>query len=188
MKNTIKICNLVWIDMEMTGLIPEKDFILEIAIVISNANLDILDKKSYVIYQKDSVLSKMDLWNKTQHTKSGLIEKVKKSKNNEIMVEKDILDFIMHYVLPNKSPMCGSSICQDRRFLYKHMPFLENYFHYRNLDVSSIKILANKWMDKKTLELYKKEFSKKDKQHIALEDIIHSINELKFYRKYFFKL
>lgn len=174
--------NLIWVDLEMTGLNPDCDRILEIATVVTNKHLEIVaEGPVFAIHQPSSVLAKMDEWNTNQHTKTGLIERVIASKIKESDAEKTTLEFLAKYVPTNKSPICGSSICQDRRFLYKHMPKLEQYFHYRNLDVSTLKILAKQW--------YPKIASKftKNSQHQALSDIYDSIAELQFYRNTLFK-
>lgn len=169
--------NLIWLDLEMTGLDPDHDRILEIAIVITDKHLNHLAASEvFAIHQKPMALKKMDAWNTKQHTASGLVERVKKSRITEDDAEKELLQFIAAFVPPQKSPMCGNSICQDRRFLYRYMPKLEKYFHYRNLDVSTIKILARHWYPKiaKTW--------KKETKHEALSDIYDSIAELAFYR------
>ena len=138
--------NLIWLDMEMSGLNTETDKILEIAVIVTDPFLKILGESPVlVINQSNDVLAKMDSWNQSTHGKSGLIEKVKNSKTNEDGATHQLLEFISKYVGKNKSPMCGNSICQDRRFMAKHMPNLESYFHYRNLDVSVFKELAKRW-------------------------------------------
>jgi oligoribonuclease len=173
--------NLIWIDLEMTGLDPDQDKILEIATVITDKNLEaVIEGPVFAIHQPPAVLSQMDEWNVEQHTKSGLIERVVASKIKEKEAEEATLGFIAKYVPANKSPICGNSICQDRRFLYRHMPQLERYFHYRNLDVSTLKILAKCWYPK-----IAKEF-KKTSKHEALSDIYDSIAELRFYRDMLF--
>ncbi len=173
--------NLIWIDLEMTGLNPDTDAIIEIALVITDSELNILaESPALAIFQEDEKLAAMDEWNTKQHHASGLIERIKTSSINAVAAEQVMLEFLKQWVPPGKSPMCGNSICQDRRFLYRHMPTLEKYFHYRNLDVSSIKELAKRW----TPEVAKS--FKKKSRHLALEDILDSINELKHYRKYFF--
>jgi len=175
-----KDSNLIWIDLEMTGLNPDTDRIIEIAIVVTDSHLKILaEGPVFAVHQSDEMLDGMDEWNTKQHNKSGLVERVKSSEISEAEAEAQTLDFIREYVTANKSPMCGNSICQDRRFLYRTMPKLENYFHYRNLDVSTVKELAKRWRP----ELIKG-FKKKTK-HLALSDIMDSIDELKYYREHF---
>ena len=169
--------------MEMSGLNTETDKILEIAVIVTDPFLKILaESPVLVINQSDDVLAKMDSWNQSTHGKSGLIEKVKNSKTNEDGATHQLLEFISKYVGKNKSPMCGNSICQDRRFMAKHMPNLESYFHYRNLDVSVFKELAKRWKP----ELI--EGFKKKGKHEALADILESIEELKYYREHFIKV
>ena len=170
--------NLVWIDMEMTGLVPDKDRIIEVAIVITNANLEtVAEAPVLVLHQADEVLGGMDSWNKSTHAKSGLIDKVKASTLDESAAEALALGFLMEHVPGSVSPMCGNSICQDRRFMARWLPKLESYFHYRNLDVSTLKELVRRW---------KPEVAKgmaKHNKHEALADILESIEELKYYRK-----
>lgn len=173
--------HLIWIDLEMTGLNVDQDRIIEIALVITNNKLEILAESSVLaITQEESVLEGMDEWNTKQHHKSGLIERIRQSKVTEAEAEEEMLKFLSLWVPPGKSPMCGNSICQDRRFLYRHMPKLEAYFHYRNLDVSTLKELAKRWAPE-----IAKSFNKKSR-HLALEDIHDSINELKHYREHLF--
>jgi oligoribonuclease len=175
--------NLVWLDLEMTGLDPSKDHIIEIATVITNSDLEIIAEGPVMaITQPESLLAGMDAWNTKQHTRSGLVARVKESRISELDAEEATLEFIMQYVPPNKSPLCGNSICQDRRFLWKYMPALEKYFHYRNLDVSTLKELAKRWAP----EVYKS--FKKTAKHLALADIKESIDELKHYREHFIHL
>lgn len=175
--------NLIWLDMEMSGLSPETDFVLEVALVVTDAQLNtVAEAPVLVVHQTDAVLDRMDNWNKGTHGKSGLIDKVKASRLDDAAVEARMVDFLQQYVGAGKSPMCGNSICQDRRFLARHMPKLEAYFHYRNLDVSTIKELARRWRP----ELY--DGFKKENRHEALADIYESINELKYYREHFMKL
>ncbi len=174
--------NLIWIDLEMTGLNPDIHKIIEIAILITDKNLNILSKSLvFYIYQSKKQINLMNKWNFNVHSSSGLIEKVKKSCINEYKAEIKILKFLKKWVPKGKSPICGNTIAQDRRFLFKYMPNLEKYFHYRYLDVSSIKELAYRWNPKILLKLNKK------KCHKALYDIKQSIYELNFYKKYFFK-
>lgn len=175
--------NLIWIDLEMTGLNPDQDRIIEIATVVTDSQLNVLaEGPVFALYQPETVLSGMDQWNTQQHSKSGLVSRIKASSISEEQAQAETIEFLMEYVPPGKSPMCGNSICQDRRFLFRHMPKLESYFHYRNLDVSSIKILANHWAPQLLQGL------KKEARHLALEDIYDSIAELKHYRTHFFKL
>ena len=163
--------------MEMTGLLPESDCIIEVAIVVTDANLNtIAEGPVLVVHQPDSVLDGMDAWNKSTHRKSGLIDKVKASTLTEAQVEDQLIDFLKEYVPASTSPMCGNSICQDRRFMARSMPKLEAYFHYRNLDVSTLKELAKRWKPEIMSGM------KKHGKHEALADIYESIEELKYYR------
>lgn len=169
--------NLIWIDMEMTGLQPDSDRVIEIAMLVTDPQLGVIATgPALVVHQPDEVLDAMDAWNKSTHAKTGLIERVRSSTLCEAEAERQALDFLAAYVPASASPMCGNSICQDRRFLARWMPQLEGYFHYRNLDVSTLKELVKRW--KPDL----KAFSKEGK-HEALADILESIEELKFYRK-----
>lgn len=175
--------NLIWIDMEMSGLQPERDMILELAVVVTDSELNVLaESPVLVVHQSDEVLDGMDAWNKGTHGKSGLIDKVKASTLDEAAAEAQMIAFLKQHVPANKSPMCGNSICQDRRFMARHMPALEAYFHYRNLDVSVFKELARRWRPK----LY--DGFKKASKHTALADIYESIDELKYYREHFIRL
>ena len=175
--------NLVWLDMEMTGLDYLDHVILEVAIVITDDSLNILDQTpSYAIFQPDHELAKMDSWNCSTHKKSGLIDRVKESKYSAEEVETLLLDFIAPYTKKNESPICGNTIHQDRKFMLKFMPNLENYLHYRNIDISTIKELAKRWNP----SIYNG-FTKHNK-HQALDDILESIEELKYYKKKFFIL
>ena len=174
--------NLIWIDLEMTGLDTDNDRIIEIATIVTDPHLNILaEGPVFAIYQPGDVLAKMDNWNMRQHTGSRLLERVKASPFSEADAEAATLEFLMRYVPPKKSPMCGSSICQDRRFLHRSMPKLEQYFHYRNLDVSTVKELALRWMPEIAKGI------KKESRHLALDDIRDSISELRHYRDNFFK-
>lgn len=169
--------------MEMTGLVPESDRIIEVAIVITNSQLEtVAEAPVFVVHQTDAVLDGMDAWNKSTHAKSGLIEKVKASALDEASVEAAMIEFLKLHVPSSTSPMCGNSICQDRRFLARWMPKLESYFHYRNLDVSTLKELAKRW--KPTIM----SGIKKHGKHEALADIYESIDELKYYRETFLAL
>ena len=175
--------NLAWLDMEMTGLDPDRDRIIEIAIVVTDSQLNsVAESPVLVVHQPDSVLDAMDDWNKSTHARSGLIAKVKASTLAEPEVEQQYVQFLAQYLPVRTSPICGNSICQDRRFLARHMPRLEAYFHYRNLDVSTLKELVKRW---------KPELAKgltKHGKHEALADIYESIEELKYYRDNFLKL
>ena len=175
--------HLIWLDLEMTGLNPDTDRIIEIATVITDRHLEIVAEGPVMaIYQSEEVLAGMDEWNTKQHNRSGLVERIRNSTYDEQKAEAETLEFIMTWVPQNRSPMCGNSICQDRRFLFRHMPKLEQYFHYRNLDVSTVKELAKHWSPN-----IAKGFKKKS-VHLALNDIIESIEELRHYKKTFFNL
>lgn len=168
--------------MEMSGLFPDTDRVIEVALVITDSNLEtIAEAPVLVVHQPDSVLDGMDAWNKSTHAKSGLIEKVKASLLDEATVEARMVEFLKEYVPPRISPMCGNSICQDRRFLARWMPKLEDYFHYRNLDVSTVKELAKRWKPEVAQGI------KKHNKHEALADIYESIAEMRHYREHFFK-
>ncbi len=172
--------NLIWIDMEMTGLDPMKDRVIEIAVVVTDPHLNVrVEGPVFAVHQTDETLDKMDAWNKGTHGKSGLIDRVKASEVDEASASKQVIDFLKQYVPAGKSPMCGNSICQDRRFLANYMPELEAFFHYRNLDVSTLKELAKRW--KPGLS----EGFKKAQAHTALADIHESIEELAYYREHF---
>jgi oligoribonuclease len=175
--------NLVWLDCEMTGLQPEVDRIIEIAVIVTGPQLECrIEGPVLVIHQSNEQLGKMDAWNRGTHGKSGLIDKVKASAVTEAQAEKQLLDFLKQYVPKNSSPMCGNSIGQDRRFLVKYMPELEAFFHYRNLDVSTLKELSKRWRP----EVYAS--FKKQQRHTALADVHESIDELEHYRQHFLKL
>ena len=175
--------NLVWIDCEMTGLDPEKERLLEIAVIVTGPHLTPrIEGPVLVIHQTDALLDQMDKWNKGTHGKSGLIDKVKASTTTEAQAELQILHFIQQYVPKNASPMCGNTIGQDRRFLVRFMPRLEAYFHYRNLDVSTLKELSRRWKP----EVYSA--FKKQQRHTALADVHESIDELAHYREHFIRL
>src|SRR5438034_3683026 len=170
--------NLVWIDLEMTGLYPEKDRIIEIAVVVTDPQLSVrIEGPVFAIHQSDATLDGMDAWNKGTHGKSGLIDRVKASMTDEAQAETLAIDFMKRYVASGKSPMCGNSICQDRRFLANYMPSLESFFHYRNLDVSTLKELARRWKPGIMAGF------KKAQAHTALADIHESIDELVYYRQ-----
>ena len=175
--------NLVWIDMEMTGLDPDNDKVIEVAAIVTDPELNVLaEGPVFVIHQSNAVLDGMDAWNKGTHGKSGLIDKVKASTLSEAEAEQQILDFLKHYVPKNASPLCGNTISQDRRFLVKYMPRLEAFFHYRNLDVSTLKELSRRWKP----EVYAA--FKKQQRHTALADVHESIDELAHYREHFIRL
>lgn len=182
LKNELNIQDipLIWMDLEMTGLIPETDRILETAIILTDSELNIIaEGPVFAIHQEEECLAKMDEWNTTHHTESGLVERVRSSQINESRAEQEILAFLKEYLKPKQSPLCGNSIYQDRRFLYRYMPTLEAYFHYRNLDVSTVKELVRRWNPK----VY--DGFKKDSKHLALDDIKESIDELRFYKENF---
>ncbi len=175
--------NLVWVDMEMSGLDPDTCRILEVAVVVTDSYLNtISDGKVFAIFQEESHLQTMDHWNQTTHKKTGLIERVKSSEINEQVAEKKILEFLNQHSTTNRSPLCGNSVHQDRRFMRKYMPTFESFFHYRNLDVSTLKELCKRWKP----ELVKG-FQKKG-AHTALADILESIDELKYYRDNFLRV
>jgi oligoribonuclease len=175
--------NLVWLDMEMTGLDPERDRIIEVAIVVTDSQLNtVAEAPVLVVHQSDGVLEAMDGWNKSTHARSGLTAKVKASALAEAEAEQQCLDFLVQHVPSRTSPICGNSICQDRRFLARTMPRLEAYFHYRNLDVSTLKELVKRWKPDLAKGLTK------HGKHEALADIYESIEELKYYREHFLKV
>jgi len=174
---------LIWIDMEMTGLNPDTDTIIEIATLVTDAHLNVVAEGPVMaIYQTDTVLAGMDEWNTRQHGQSGLIQRVQDSLVTMREAEKATLAFLQQYVPAQTSPMCGNSICQDRRFLWRYMPKLENYFHYRHIDVSTLKELCQRWSPR-TAERFSK-----DSKHLALADIYDSIAELRYYREYFLNI
>lgn len=175
--------NLVWLDMEMTGLEPERERIIELAIVVTDSNLvTVAESPVWVVHQSDAQLDAMDDWNKKTHGRSGLIDKVRASTYDDTAVEAEALAFVQSWVPKLTSPMCGNSIGQDRRFMVRYMPQLEAWFHYRNLDVSTLKELCRRWKPE-----IAKGFAKKS-DHTALADIRESIEELKYYREHFIKL
>lgn len=175
--------NLVWLDCEMTGLEPEQDRLLEIAVIVTDPHLGHrTEGPVLVIHQSDEQLDKMDAWNKGTHGKSGLIDKVRASTVSEAQAEQILLDFLQQYVPAKTSPMCGNTIGQDRRFLVKYMPKLEDFFHYRNLDVSTLKELGKRWKPEVVSSFKKKQ------SHTALADVHESIDELAHYREHFLKL
>ena len=169
--------NLIWIDLEMTGLVPEQDRIIEIAVVVTDPHLTVrVEGPVFAVHQSDAVLDSMDNWNKGTHGRSGLTERVRASTTDEAAAEAQVISFLQQYVPKGKSPMCGNSICQDRRFLARTMPLLEAFFHYRNLDVSTLKELARRWKPAAM------DGFKKAQAHTALADIHESIEELMHYR------
>jgi len=174
--------NLIWIDLEMTGLDTQNDLIIEIATIVTDSKLNILAEGPVIaIRQEKAVMDKMDSWNTKQHGKSGLTARVLESSATEAEAETRTIEFLQTYVAKGKSPMCGNSICQDRRFMARCMPVLEDFFHYRNLDVSTIKELAKRWAP----DVYKA--NTKESKHLALDDIKDSIQELQYYREHLFK-
>lgn len=174
--------NLVWLDMEMTGLDPETDRILEMAMVVTTSELELVaESPAWVFHQSDAVLAGMDEWNQKTHGRSGLIDKVRASTLDEATVQAEALEFLAKYAAKGHSPMCGNSIGQDRRFMVRYMPELERFFHYRNLDVSTLKELCKRWQP----EIYKG--FKKKSRHTAVADIWESIDELKYYRAHFLR-
>jgi oligoribonuclease len=175
--------NLIWIDLEMTGLDPQNDQIIEIATVVTDGQLnELAEGPVLAIHQPDAVLEAMDEWNTRQHGGSGLTERVRSSQTNAAAAERATLEFLRDWVTEGASPMCGNSICQDRRFMARLMPELERFFHYRNLDVSSVKELARRWAP----DVYKG--FDKDSSHLALDDIRDSIAELRHYREHFLRI
>jgi len=174
--------HLIWIDMEMTGLVPERDRIIEVALIVTDANLvTVAEAPVWVVHQDDEVLGAMDAWNTATHGKSGLVEKVKASTMDEAAVEDAALAFLGQHVGAKMSPMCGNSICQDRRFLARWMPRLEDWFHYRNLDVSTLKELVRRWKPALMKGI------PKEGKHEALADVMESIQELAYYREHFIR-
>jgi oligoribonuclease len=169
--------NLIWIDCEMTGLTPEKERIIEIATIVTDAKLNILKEGPvFAIHQSDDLLNRMDAWNTKQHNGSGLVQRVRDSKISEAIAEEETIQFLREYVAAGKSPMCGNSVYLDRRFLELYMPKLEKYFHYRTIDVSTLKELALRWAPRVYSGM------QKESKHLALDDIRESIEELQYYR------
>jgi len=172
--------NLIWVDMEMTGLNPERDVVIEIATIITDSQLNTLAEGPVIaVHQDDAVLAAMDEWNTSHHTGSGLVARVRGSAHDEHSATQQTLAFLEQWVPAGASPMCGNSICQDRRFMARHMPELEAYFHYRNLDVSTLKILMQRWRPELEAGITK------TSTHLALDDIRESIEEMRYYREHF---
>ncbi|SHA11596.1 3'-to-5' oligoribonuclease (orn) [Bathymodiolus thermophilus thioautotrophic gill symbiont] len=177
-----KETNLIWIDLEMTGLLPEKDVIIEIATIVTDKDLNILaEGPALVIHQSNEILAGMDEWNTEHHTASGLVQRVKDSNVSAPQAEKQTIEFLKKYIDTGASPMCGNTVCQDRRFLYNYMPELEKFFHYRHIDVSTLKELAVRWKPEAKM------IREGESAHLALADIRDSIDELKHYRKTFIR-
>jgi oligoribonuclease len=175
--------NLVWVDLEMTGLEPDTDRIIEVAVVVTDMHLNIIaEGPVFAIHQSEETMDKMDAWNKGTHGRSGLIERVRSSTVTEEQAEAALIAFLKQFVPAGKSPMCGNTICQDRRFMARTMPKLESFFHYRNLDVSTLKELCRRWKPELVSGF------KKHQKHTALADILESVEELKYYREHFIKL
>jgi oligoribonuclease len=173
--------NLIWIDLEMTGLRPEADDIIEIATLVTNAELELVEEGPVIaIHQDEAALARMDDWNQRQHGSSGLLARVRASRVGVAEAERQTIDFLARHVEAGRSPMCGNSICQDRRFLARHMPQLESFFHYRNLDVSTLKELARRWAPEVLGRFVK------SGTHLALDDIRESVRELRHYRQSLF--
>jgi oligoribonuclease len=171
--------NLVWMDLEMTGLHPDKNRIIEMATIVTDSHLNVLAEGPVLaVHQSEEELAKMDSWNVKHHGDSGLIERVRASEITEAMAEQQTLDFLKEFVKADKSPLCGNTICQDRRFLFRYMPKLESFFHYRLLDVSTLKILAQRWAPQVA------DGFQKESTHQALQDIRDSIEELRYYREH----
>ncbi len=175
--------NLIWVDMEMTGLVPEQHLVIEIATIVTDADLNTLAEGPVIaIRQSDAALAAMDEWNTSHHTASGLVDRVRASAHDEGSASAETLAFLAQWVPRGASPMCGNSICQDRRFMARHLPDLESYFHYRNLDVSTLKILMQRWRPELEAGI------NKSGAHLALDDIRESIEELRYYREHFLRL
>ena len=175
--------NLIWVDMEMTGLIPDQDVVIEIATIVTDTELNTLAEGPVIaVHQSDARLAGMDEWNTTHHTRSGLVDRVRASQHDETQAAQETIAFLEQWVPSGISPMCGNTICQDRRFMVRHLPQLEAYFHYRNLDVSTLKILMQRWRPELESGFVK------TGTHLALDDIRESINEMRYYREHFLNL
>ena len=175
--------NLVWVDMEMTGLDPDRDRVIEIATIVTDSELNTLAEGPVIaVHQSDAALAAMDEWNTTHHTASGLVARVRASDCDERRAAAETIDFLRQWVPQGASPMCGNSVCQDRRFMARHMPELEPWFHYRNLDVSTVKILMQRWRPDLEAGFVK------TGTHLALDDIRESIDEMRYYREHFLRL
>ena len=175
--------NLIWVDLEMTGLVPDRDVVIEIATIVTDSQLNTLAEGPVIaIHQADHLLAAMDEWNTTHHTRSGLVDRVRASYADEEEATRQTIAFLEHWVPRGVSPMCGNTICQDRRFMVRHLPELESYFHYRNLDVSTLKILMQRWRPELEAGF------KKTGTHLALDDIRESIEELRYYREHFLRM
>jgi len=175
--------NLIWVDMEMTGLEPDRDVVIEIATIVTDSNLNTLAEGPVIaLHQEDDALDAMDEWNTSHHNSSGLVARVKSSEHDEQSASDETISFLSQWVPAGASPMCGNTICQDRRFMARHMPRLETYFHYRNLDVSTLKILMQRWRPELGSGI------RKTATHLALDDIRESIEEMRYYRDHFLKM
>ncbi len=175
--------NLIWVDMEMTGLDPDRDVVIEIATIVTDTHLNTLAEGPVIaVHQSEARLRAMDEWNTTHHTRSGLVDRVKASAYDEARAARETIAFLEQWVPAGVSPMCGNTICQDRRFMVRHLPQLEAYFHYRNLDVSTLKILMQRWRPELEAGFLK------TGTHLALDDIRESINEMRYYREHFIRL
>jgi oligoribonuclease len=175
--------NLIWVDLEMTGLEPDRDVVIEIATIVTDSQLNTLAEGPVIaIHQADDILDNMDEWNTTHHTRSGLVDRVRASGIDEAEATRQTVSFLEQWVPRGASPMCGNTICQDRRFMVRHLPELESFFHYRNLDVSTLKILMQRWRPELEAGI------QKSGAHLALDDIRESIDELRYYREHFLQL